>query len=520
MMLFCIVFLQACQSSSPYHSPWDLSYPAQEQTSQASQPSERPDIGWQTNDKIESEALPEQSSAPHILRPNGAYGSAVGQNTRSLPTITTDPSQLARLDPNQTVSPYDAYRNSLGLPREDLKTIPTSPTPGVPRVDVTRPVTIAFLVPLSGKHKELGQGMLNAAQLALFDVSNDNFELIPRDTKGTKSGAVTAVQSAIASGTDLIIGPIFSSSLSVIKPIAQAAGVPVISFSTDWRLAGGNTYVMGFLPFAQVARVTNYAVSQGQQHYSFFAPKNDYSDVVLKTFQYTLSRKGLRVEKNSRYSALQTDLSGLVSDFSEYDIRRGLLEESLQMIQAQLEIEPENALLQEEFENLEDLKTLGKPTFDTLLLPIGGESLKSVSTLLSHYDIDKDKVRLIGTGLWDDISLTREPALYGAWFAAPDPQLRLDFGRKFKDLFGTKAPRLATLAYDATALASILARTNNSSNTPYTKLRLTNARGFAGIDGIFRFRHDGLIERGLAILEIRPSYTKVIDPAPKAFALH
>ena len=76
--------------------------------------------------------------------------------------------------------------------------------------------------------------------------------------------------------------------------------------------------------------------------------------------------------------------------------------------------------------------------------------------------------------------------------------------------------RLSSLAYDATALASVIAKTATDAQ-PYTTSAITNPRGFAGIDGIFRFRADGLSERGLAILEIRSGRAKVVDPAPTAF---
>jgi hypothetical protein len=47
---------------------------------------------------------------------------------------------------------------------------------------------------------------------------------------------------------------------------------------------------------------------------------------------------------------------------------------------------------------------------------------------------------------------------------------------------------------------------------------LTNASGFSGIDGIFRFRPDGTNQRGLAVLRVTPSGGQVVSPAPKAFS--
>ena len=47
---------------------------------------------------------------------------------------------------------------------------------------------------------------------------------------------------------------------------------------------------------------------------------------------------------------------------------------------------------------------------------------------------------------------------------------------------------------------------------------LTNPAGFAGIDGIFRFRSDGANERGLAVMRVTPTGGEIISPATRAFA--
>ena len=59
---------------------------------------------------------------------------------------------------------------------------------------------------------------------------------------------------------------------------------------------------------------------------------------------------------------------------------------------------------------------------------------------------------------------------------------------------------MAAIAYDATALAVAL-----SADGELTTEELTNAQGYAGINGLFRFRYDGMADRSLAIMEIDPS---------------
>ena len=46
---------------------------------------------------------------------------------------------------------------------------------------------------------------------------------------------------------------------------------------------------------------------------------------------------------------------------------------------------------------------------------------------------------------------------------------------------------------------------------------LTNASGFAGIDGLFRFRADGTNERGLAVMRVGGNGAQVAAAAPRSF---
>ena len=103
----------------------------------------------------------------------------------------------------------------------------------------------------------------------------------------------------------------------------------------------------------------------------------------------------------------------------------------------------------------------------------------------------------------------------GGWYAAPPLATRAGFSRRFEGVFGRPPPRLATLAYDATALAAGLARAQGGPD--FGVRALTQPSGFAGIDGIFRFRADGVVQRGLAILQIRRHGAEVIRPAPRFF---
>jgi ABC-type branched-subunit amino acid transport system substrate-binding protein len=125
------------------------------------------------------------------------------------------------------------------------------------------------------------------------------------------------------------------------------------------------------------------------------------------------------------------------------------------------------------------------------------------------------RVQLLGTGLWDDPRVFASAALSGGWYAAPEPGGFRAFSQRYRARFGQEPVRTATLAYDAVALIARLVQTEGPN--AFTDQSLTNPSGFAGVDGVFRFRADGTNERGLAVMKVTPQGGEAISPAPRSF---
>ena len=64
---------------------------------------------------------------------------------------------------------------------------------------------------------------------------------------------------------------------------------------------------------------------------------------------------------------------------------------------------------------------------------------------------------------------------------------------------------------------SIAALVKTQGAQRFSEPVLTNPSGFAGIDGLFRFRADGTNERGLAVHRISGNSSTVISPPPRSF---
>lgn len=325
---------------------------------------------------------------------------------------------------------------------------------------------VALLLPLSGKNAPIGQAMLNAAQLAVFDIAPGNFELMPRDTGGKPESAAQAASEAIAGGARLLIGPLFAQDVKAVKPVVQTSNVNMLALSTDVALAEPGVYVMGFVPSPQVERVVAYAAQQGAKSFAAVIPPGAYGKLVQKAFEDSVQKHG-----------------GMVV---------GIHSPS-------------------------QIATLGekKDQLDALLLPLGGEELRNVAAQLAAAGFDRNKTRMLGTGLWDEPNLgSRSEILVGGWFPAAEPEVRENFIANYRKNYGQDPPRLATLTYDATALAAVLAAREGN----FDRAALTNPSGFAGLDGIFRLTSTGQAERGLAIIEVTLTGNKVVDPSPSVFA--
>jgi hypothetical protein len=220
---------------------------------------------------------------------------------------------------------------------------------------------------------------------------------------------------------------------------------------------------------------------------------------------------GGRLGETLFYPPEGADPSPVVRRIAAYDQRAAALEAERARLQQSETPEAQAAL-----RALETRDTLGGPPFDAILLADGGDRLRSVAALLEFFDVDPATTRFLGTMRWQaDPRVLAEAALQGGWFAAPDPDNLAAFERRFRDIFGRSPDPLAALAYDATALAVVVAR--NLGDRSFAPNTLIDAQGFTGATGLFRLRPNGLTDHGLAVLEVRGGATRTLEPAPSSF---
>lgn len=373
------------------------------------------------------------------------------------------------------------------------------------------PIKVGLLLPLSGEpgRAQIGRALLDAAMLALFDVAGDRLELLPRDTGGTETGAEQAARDALQEGAQLLLGPLLRNSVTAAAPLARQRQVPMIAFSSDRTVAGNGVYLLSFTPEQEVTRVVDFSLARGLRQFAALVPQDPYGRTVLEAFRRHVLERGGDLVSVGYYAPGGDGAAEAVKILANYEPRRQALLDRRRTLEAQGEAGAQ------QLEALSKLDTLGDLSIDAVMLPEGGAALRAVAPLLPYYDVDLNRIRLIGTGRWDDPSVGKEPAMIGGWFAGADRAAMASFRARFRARYGREPARLASLAYDATAIAAVLAERPEGAD--FSHETLTSDSGFVGADGLFRFRPDGLSERGLAVLEIRRDNFRVVDPAPRDF---
>jgi branched-chain amino acid transport system substrate-binding protein len=347
------------------------------------------------------------------------------------------------------------------------------PPPAQPTQVGAGQVKVALILPLSaqGNAAATALSMRNAAEMALAEFNNPDIQLLVKDDGGTAGGAQQAASQAVAEGAEIILGPLFAQSVSAAGQVARQRGIPVIAFSTDAGVAGPGVHLLSFLPESEVDRVVGYAAQQGKRSYAALIPDNAYGTVVQASFQQAVARVGGRVVVMERYP-----------------LDRGAIQGAVQRVaQAARQV-------------------------DAIFIPDGADSIATITQALTAAGVPKKQ--LVGTGLWDDPRLSAEPGAQGGWFAAPDPAGFRAFSGRYRTRYGQDPVRPATLAYDAVSLVAALVKTQGPAR--FAEETLTNASGFAGIDGVFRFRPDGTNQRALAVMRVTSSGAQVVSPAPKS----
>jgi branched-chain amino acid transport system substrate-binding protein len=360
------------------------------------------------------------------------------------------------------------------------------------------------LLPLTGPRADLGQVLLQAAQLALQDDSGPSLDVL--DTGGTPAGAATTAHAAVSNGDSVIIGPLTSTETASVAPIARGAGIPVLAFTNDASQSQPGVWPLGISPDQQIRRLVVAAQAQGKTRFAGLLPDSDFGRAMGAALTKATQTDGLQPPNIRTHAAGMAAITATARDLSDYANRRGPIEAKIKAARALGTADGRR-------EAQELAKTpIPPPPFDSLLLADTGDNLQEIAAILPYYDIDRSAVQVVGPALWADPA-SGSGAVRGAWYAAPDNTTRSDLEREYAAKYGAPPTPLADLAFDAASVAKVIVGPAGSDIAI-----LTQPGGFVGTDGWFILQPDGQVRRGLAVFRVERAGPELIDPAPQSAA--
>lgn len=353
-------------------------------------------------------------------------------------------------------------------------------------VDARKPVNVALLVPLGSGKSELdflGNSLVNAARLANNDLADVDLNLRVYQTGGEPGLASAAAQQAISEGAQIFVGPLFSTAAAAVAPVAAQNGLSVLSFSNNTQVAGNNVFVLGVTFDSIAERVVGHAVSRGQ------------SNIAVVHSADPAGRQGLAAATKAitRFGA------GFAGSYP-YELTPQGISEAGPVI-------------------ARDVNAAGASA--VVFTDDPGAGLVFLTPILASAGLNSKSTKFLGLTKWNvPAEAAQTPSMQDGVFAAPDPRLLGQFETRYTATYGAAPHNLAGLAYDGiAAIGAMVKSAKASGNSALTREQITNPNGFAGVNGVFRFRNDGGNDRGLALMQLRGGEAVIIEGAPRSLTV-
>lgn len=352
-------------------------------------------------------------------------------------------------------------------------------------------IPVALFLPFSGKNKDLGFSLFNSATISLFyNDPNGIIDLVLFDSKDNPKDCEKAFKEIVDKKIKIVIGPIFSNSVEAIEKLARQHNITVISLSNNQNLLNktdkeGGVFISGILPEAQIEKIVNYSISQGKINFAIIAPSNQYGKTITELFKRFVRAKQANFITSEFYDNGFKDLDRVV----ERTINAFVLPENLR--------------------NNKNDKNIVINDYDriypqVILIPESGKIASKIIASIKKQNTQERPYQILGTSQWDDKSVY-DSNLIDTWFPAPENEKFSNLENFYYKKFDKFPPRIASITYDMVAVIAEIAN-QKQGQTPsfkdFVEFKNGNKNGYEGVDGIFRFLPNGLVQRNLSVLKI------------------
>ena len=363
---------------------------------------------------------------------------------------------------------------------------------------------VGLIVPLSGRHQEIGKSVLNSIRLALSKINNDQIEIFPKDNYSNPEKTLFAARQLESEGVRIVIGPIFHQNLIYL---GEVQNLTFLSLSNKTTTIPRNVITMGINANSQINAIVDFIKKENLNKTIVLVPKSNFEDELrnalvkskyefMNIYSYDVKpdkltsqikqitayderkeklekiiefvEKGIEIlEKEEelknlkkKYIVEEVDLNSVV--LSEKELKNlkkkytlldaQINEEELENLKKKHAISLDDQINEEELKNLKKKYTLGEVDFDSVIIANFGENLKSVTNSFSFSDVTAQDVKFITLNQWFDETLLKESSANQIYF----PSINLANYSKFRETYfknyNKYPPQISILSYDILGL--------------------------------------------------------------------
>jgi hypothetical protein len=300
---------------------------------------------------------------------------------------------------------------------------------------------VGLLAPLSGPYSQIGDSLLNSLQLALDEINDKNVIVVPRDSGfQDKEKLISAVNEMRSLGVKTIIGPATFDDFEQVKRFNDLIFISPSNINPEFT---SNIISIGVSLESQLIALRKFIKKQNKSKTVILYPKNQYLDLIEKKLE-DLNFKNI---KKFTYSPNPEILTGEIEILTNYTQRKKNLELRKKMFE-----DKEDDQSVKELERLEQLYTLGKVNFDSVIIIDFGNNLKSVLTSLVYTDVSQDDVLFTTINQWFDESIFYENTIKNLYYPSVNYKEFKKYNNKYFQKFKIYPTEITILAYDALGL--------------------------------------------------------------------
>ena len=345
---------------------------------------------------------------------------------------------------------------------------------------------IGVLLPLSGKFQDIGESFLKAIQLALYDISNENIKIYPKDNKGNALSTYQAAKEFEEQGIRIVIGPIFYENL---ERLGEVKNITFITLTNKTKEIPKNIIAFGINIESQIDVLKKYFDEIKVSKTLLLSPKSKFvyqSESVAK-------KDVLKFYRTYSYDVNPKKITGEIEKITKYRERKKDLERRIKILEKSDLYKDKNELKQ-----LEQMHTLGEVNFDSVFVIDFGDRLKSVLTSFMFSDVSSDEVSFFTINQWFDETFFNENAMQNLHFPSINFKNFKKFSKKFLKSYNKKPNEVSILGYDALGLIYYCWLNNNFH---FKQDQLYNKQGFKGLHGEFIIK-DNISRQKLNIYKV------------------